>query len=207
MDYNEKVIDNLDMETLDLLATKINLTEGLLGKSKETLYEVAIDNIKNKLGKIYTDPLGQNVFFAPGNTETVESYTLHLIAGQNKLISDIRLQRVIGLILANLTIEKPWAIIVQENGRKMYLSVYKSRNSMTNSLIVGVEEGQSGRVITSTLAASQKGDKKAALRELKKRISGAKEILYIWEGLTGHSRPSSDQRASLVNANLDSSGK
>ena len=123
------------------------------------------------------------------------------------MLSDIRLQRVIGLLLATLTIEKPWAIIVQENGRKMYLSVYKSRNSMTNSLIIGVEEGQNGRVITSTLAASKKGDKKAALREFKKRISGAKEILYIWEGLTGHSRPSSDQRASLVNVNLNSSGK
>lgn len=207
MDYNVKIMDKIDMEVLDLLATKITLTEGLLGKSKEILYAVAIDDIKNKIGKIYTDPLGQKVFFAPGNTETVESYALHLIAGQNKLISDIRLQRVIGLLLANLTIEKPWAIIVQDNGGKMYLAVYKSRNSMTNSLIVGVEEGQSGRVITSTLAASQKGDKKAALRELKKRISGAKKILYIWEGLTGHSRPSSDQRASLVNANLNSSGE
>lgn len=54
--------------------------------------------------------------------------------------------------------------------------------------------------------ADKKGDKKAALREFKKRVSGADEVLYIWEGLTGRSRPSADQQASQSNAELHLSG-
>lgn len=54
--------------------------------------------------------------------------------------------------------------------------------------------------------ADKKGDKKAALREFKKRVSGADEVLYIWEGLTGRSRPSADQQASQSNVELHLSG-
>lgn len=178
----------------------------LVGKSKEELYKIAINNIEDKQGKIFTDPLGNKIYFAPGNTETLESYTLHLIAGMGKPIEGIRVQRVLGVLLADKTIQKPWAIIRQENGRKMYLSIYRGENSMTNGLIIGVEEGQDGRVVTSMLTANKKGDKKAALREFKKHVSGADEVLYIWEGLTEHSRPSSDQQASTASASLNLSG-
>ena len=48
MEYSVKIIENMDMEMFELLATQINFTEGLLGQSKETLYGLAIDNIKIK---------------------------------------------------------------------------------------------------------------------------------------------------------------
>ena len=195
-----------DTEVFDGLAEPTNINKMIVGKSKEKLYKIAIDNIKSKLGKIFTDPLGNKIYFAPGNTESIEDYALHLIAGMGKLVEDIRVQRVLGVLLSDKTIQKPWAIIRQANGRKMYLSVYRGANSMTNGLIIGVEEGQDGRVVTSMLTANKKGDKKAALREFKKHVSGADEVLYIWEGLTGHSRPSSDQQASTANASLDPSG-
>ena len=195
-----------DTEVFDNLAEPTNIDKTLVGKSKEELYKIAIDNIKGKQGKVFTDPLGNKIYFAPGNTESVEDYALHLIAGMGKLVEDIRVQRVLGVLLSDKTIQKPWAIIRQANGRKMYLSVYRGENSMTNGLIIGVEEGQDGRVVTSMLTANKKGDKKAALREFKKHVSGADEVLYIWEGLTGHSRPSSDQQASTANASLDPSG-
>ena len=195
-----------DTEVFDGLAEPTNINKMIVGKSKEELYKIAIDNIKSKLGKIFTDPLSNKIYFAPGNTESIEDYALHLIAGMGKLVEDIRVQRVLGVLLSDKTIQKPWAIIRQANGRKMYLSVYRGANSMTNGLIIGVEEGQDGRVVTSMLTANKKGDKKAALREFKKHVSGADEVLYIWEGLTGHSRPSSDQQASTANASLDPSG-
>lgn len=195
-----------DTEVFDGLAEPTNINKMIVGKSKEELYKIAIDNIKSKLGKIFIDPLGNKIYFAPGNTESIEDYALHLIAGMGKLVEDIRVQRVLGVLLSDKTIQKPWAIIRQANGRKMYLSVYRGANSMTNGLIIGVEEGQDGRVVTSMLTANKKGDKKAALREFKKHVSGADEVLYIWEGLTGHSRPSSDQQASTANASLDPSG-
>ena len=50
------------------------------------------------------------------------------------------------------------------------------------------------------------GDKKAAVREFKKRISGSKEVIY-WKGQSGHSRPSSETWASTLNAKLHPSGK
>lgn len=195
-----------DKDVFDSLAETTNIDKTLVGKSKEELYKIAVDNIKDKQGKVFKDPLGNKIYFAPGNTETLEGYALHLIAGMGKPIEDIRVQRVLGVLLSDKTIQKPWAIVRQDNGRKMYLSVYRGENSMTNGLIIGVEEGQDGRVVTSMLTANKKGDKKAALREFKKHVSGADEVLYIWEGLTGHSRPSSDQQASTANASLDLSG-
>lgn len=202
----KEVVANLQAEDVDRIAKKTNVDKQLIRKTKEELYNIALDNVNSKIGKIYNDPLNNSVYFAPGNTETVESYTLHLIAGQNKPMEDIRVQRVMGLLLADETIKNPLAIVRQNNGRKMYLAMYQGENNMTNGLVIGVEEGQDGRVVTSTLTADKKGDKKAALREFKKRVSGADEVLYIWEGLTGRSRPSADQQASQSNAELHLSG-
>lgn len=202
----KEVVANLQAEDVDRIAKKTNVDKQLIRKTKEELYNIALDNVNSKIGKIYNDPLNNSVYFAPGNTETVESYTLHLIAGQNKPLEDVRVQRVMGLLLADETIKNPLAIVRQNNGRKMYLAMYRGENNMTNGLVIGVEEGQDGRVVTSTLTADKKGDKKAALREFKKRVSGADEVLYIWEGLTGRSRPSADQQASQSNAELHLSG-
>lgn len=204
----KEVVANLQAEDVDRIAKKTNVDKQLIRKTKEELYNIALDNVNSKIGKTYNDPLNNSVHFAPGNTETVESYTLHLIAGQNKPMEDIRVrvQRVMGLLLADETIKNPLAIVRQNNGRKMYLAMYQGENNMTNGLVIGVEEGQDGRVVTSTLTADKKGDKKAALREFKKRVSGADEVLYIWEGLTGRSRPSADQQASQSNAELHLSG-
>ena len=49
-------------------------------------------------------------------------------------------------------------------------------------------------------------NKKSALRKLKRCVGGVNEIIYIWEGLTGHSRPSADQYGSLPNNKLPISG-
>ena len=206
-DETLKNISELKYEDIADLITKTDLNKQLVGKSKQELFNIARNDIKNKLGKQYFDPLNNIIYFAPGNTETVDGYTLHLIAGQGKPIEDIRVQRVLGVLLADKTITKPWAIVRQKNGRKMYLAIYQGANNMTNGLVIGVEEGQNGRVVTSTLTVDQKGDKKAALREFKKRISGADEVLYIWEGLTGRPRPSADQRASQSDAKLRPSGE
>lgn len=202
----KEVVANLQAEDVNRITKKTNVDKRLIRKTKEELYNIALDDINSKIGKTYSDPLNNSVYFAPGNTETVESYTLHLIAGQNKPMEDIRVQRVMGLLLADETIKNPLAIVRQNNGRKMYLAMYQGENNMTNGLVIGVEEGQDGRVVTSTLTADKKGDKKAALREFKKRVSGADEVLYIWEGLTGRSRPSADQQASQSNAELHLSG-
>ena len=159
----------------------------------ERLCEHAVQEIKRLASENIIDPLGDRVYFAPGATETMRDYALHLAAGQDKPLSAIRAKRVLGIALAQDTVENPFAIIQQENGRKAYLSLYTDGKDFTNNIIVGVEEGQNGRVVTSMLTADKKNDKRAAVREFKKRISSSKEILYIWEGLSGHPRPSSEQ--------------
>lgn len=202
----KETVANITPEKFSELAYKTDVDKKIVARNKEELYSLTIKNIKEKLEKVFSDPLGNNIYFSPGNTETIESYALHLIAGQGKSVDDIRVQRVLGVLLSEKTITKPWAIVRQENGRKMYLAVYRGENNLTNGLVIGVEEGQNGRIVTSTLTADKKGDKKAAIREFKKRISGASEILYIWEGLTGRPRPSADQRASQSDAKLHPSG-
>ena len=173
---------------------------------QKDIFTAALKEMEKLATEKIIDPLGNKVYFAPGKTETLESYVLHLTAGKGKPIEDIRIKRVLGLSLARETIANPLAIIVQENGRRAYLALYSDGKDFHNNIIVGVEEGQAGRVVTSTLAADKKSDKKAAVREFKKRISGSKEVLYIWEGLSGHSRPSSEPWASTLNAKLHPSG-
>ncbi|MGP1470948.1 MAG: MuF-C-terminal domain-containing protein [Schwartzia sp. (in: firmicutes)] len=173
---------------------------------EQALFDIALQEMKKLTDGKITDPLGNEVYFAPGDTETLESYVLHLIAGQGKPMEEIRAKRVLGLSLAKETISNPLAIIVQENGRLAYLSLYTGGKDFHNSIIVGVEEGQAGRVVTVMLTPDKKGDKKAAVREFKKRISGSKEVLY-WKGQSGHSRPSSETWASTLNAKLHPSGK
>jgi len=175
------------------------------GLDEQELFVVARQEIEKLAAEKIVDPLGNEVYFAPGETETMESYALHLVAGQGKPVEAIRTKRVLGLSLAKETIANPLAIIVQENGRKAYLALYAGDKEFQSSIVVGVEEGQAVRVITSMLTADKKNDKKAAVREFKKRISGSKEVLY-WEGLSGHSRPSSEAWASTLNAKLHPSG-
>lgn len=175
------------------------------GLDEQALFAVALQEMKKLTAEKIADPLGHEIYFAPGETETLESYVLHLIAGRGKQVEDIRTKRVLGLSLAKETIAHPLAIIVQENSRLAYLALYTDGTNFQNSIIVGVEEGQEGRVVTSMLTADKKGDKKAAVREFKKRISGSKEVLY-WEGQSGHSRPSSETWASTLNAKLHPSG-
>lgn len=162
-----------------------------LGEQK--LFEKAVQEVERLTTEDIVDPLGNKVYFAPGATETMQEYALHLAAGKDKQLSDIRAKRVLGIALAQDTIENPLAILQQENGRRAYLSLYTDGKDFTNNIIVGVEEGQEGRVVTSMLTADKKNDKRAAVREFKKRISSSKEVLYIWEGLSGHPRPSSEQ--------------
>ena len=175
------------------------------GLDEQALFAVALQEMKKLTAEKIADPLGNEIYFAPGETETLESYVLHLIAGRGKQVEDIRTKRVLGLSLAKETVAHPLAIIVQENSRLAYLALYTDGTNFHNNIIVGVEEGQEGRVVTSMLTADKKGDKKAAVREFKKRISGSKEVLY-WEGQSGHSRPSSETWASTLNAKLHPSG-
>lgn len=172
---------------------------------RKVLFDAALKEMEKLTAEKITDPLGNEVYFTPGATETLESYILHLTAGKGKPMEKIRGNRILGLSLAKETIIHPLAIIVQENGRRSYLALYTDGNNLHNNIIVGVEEGQEGRVVTSMLTADKKGDKKAAVRDFKKRISGSKEVLYC-EGLSGHSRPSAGTWASTLNAKLHPSG-
>lgn len=55
------------------------------------------------------------------------------------------------------------------------------------------------------LDKSSSGNK--AIRELKKHIQNAKDVLYLWKGQSGHPRPPTDQHGSLPDVGLPMSGK
>ena len=111
---------------------------------------------------------------------------------------------MLGVLLAQNTVEDPLAVVVQAgNQRRVYVSVYKGDVNYANSLIIGVEKGQDGRVVTVFMSGSKR-DKKAALRELKNRLSGenTQKVLYISDGLYGHSQPTTEHRTSLRTARV-----
>ena len=201
--YDNIVIQELEEDILD----DIN------DMSAEEQLEYTKKLLKDREGTVYLDPLGNKLYFAPGNTESLHEYAFHLIAGKEAMLandmSKIRASRVLAVILAEKTIEKPFAIVEQENGRRVCVAVYRSINNYANSIIVGVEEGQDGRIVTATIAQDKKRDKKAALREVKTRIGGerTKQVLYCRVGQSGYSRPTSSTEVSKGNIPLGSTGE
>lgn len=162
-----------------------------------------------RLGKTdIVTPLGEKVYFAPGNTEDLKAYTLHLIAGMDKSLSEIRRGRVYGLFTAEETLKDPLVILRQDNGRTFYVSLYDTKSgNMMNGIIVGVEEGQNGRVVTSIIQLDKSRTGNKAIRELKKHIRNAKDVLYLWKGQSGHPRPPTDQHGSMPDVGLPMSGE
>ena len=214
-DVHKVIVDAVQEMSIDDIPKSnfpVKLQEKLKTMENSELYEYAQNVIKEYVkNKNLIDPLGNKLYFAPGNTETIKDYALHLVAGMGKSIDDVRLKRVIGLTLAEETIKNPLAILI-ENGkgtadRKVYLSVYSDGTNYSNALIVGVEKDQEGRIITCITTADKKNDKKAALREIKKVFKTSKKVLYIRGlnnrvGLSGHSRPTSETWTSMLNAKL-----
>ena len=91
------------------------------------------------------------------------------------------------MFLAERTIKKPWAVVTQENGNKMYLAIYKQTDkNIAEQVIVAVEDGKDGAVVTS-FTTDDKGTKNASLKEFKRRIKNAKFVDY-WAPPLGHSR-------------------
>ncbi len=198
------------------------LYNDLLGMSNEELFKKAKTIVSDLVGDPknptrYTDPLGNEIYFAPGDTETLDQYTLHLAAGMGKEIKDIRAARVLGIVLAKKTIENPLAIVTEDSklhkgdarmeDREVYISSYKGVNGYANTMVIGVEKDQNGRVITSTLTVGDKRKKGKAVYEIKKVFRTSKKLLYVRgvnnrDSLSGHSRPPSDHWVSTLNAKL-----
>lgn len=149
----------------------------------------------------------------PGSTETFDEYIIHLIAGMNQPIENAKLGRVMAVSLLKKTIESPQAIVLQdprdEHGekRKVYLSVYNLYGKMAQSVIVGVERGQEGRVITSFATVDSKKDKTAALRDFKKKVLNAAEVKFLDVGPSGHPRSTAQLDGSTDDAALSVASK
>ncbi len=217
-----KKVDNAEPDKIPFIDVPIGSLEALRSLSIDDLFaraKAALSTLvrnEEEPNKSYTDPLGTEVYFAPGKTETFDTYALHLAAGQGKPLGEIRSRRVLGIMLAKQTIENPLAILIEpaQNGhgpRKLYISLFSDGKKYTSALVVGVEPGQNGRVVTSMLTADKPKDKKAAVKELKKLFRQSKKVLYlrepdIWVGQSGHSRPTSEAQVSTLNAKLHPSG-
>lgn len=216
----EKFLSQLTYESIPVFSLAKEVENEIQKSTKEELLSRAVSTVNNLIGKEIEDPLGSKLYFEPGEEGDLQKYVLHLLAGKNNGgdISNIHNRRVIALELAERTLKEPLAIIIEnardeegneivgEPGRKVYLSMYKGEGYNANSIIVEVERSEEGRVVTSFAVAGGKKDKKKALREFKKSLNAAVQILYLRTGLSGHSRLASGQTASLGNASLHTSG-
>ena len=224
IDVNDKdavveFVNKLTEDDLPTISLDAEVLKEIKTASPRELLNRAVKKINRLSGKKLIDPLGRVVYFEHGDDETVEKYALHLLAGQDKPVEEIHMRRAIALELADQTIKNPLAIIVQakrdeqgnaipnEPGRKAYIAMFKDDYLNANNIIVGVEEGQEGRIVTSFASAGDKRHKNKALKDFKKSISAAVQVLYLGLGLSGHPRPASGQRASTGDASLHSSGK
>lgn len=190
----EAALDKLTTENAPTV--KVEMTPEIAryqnGTPKDWL-KYAVNKIKSLLGEKLKDPKGGEVYLEPGNTESLEQYATHLLAGDGKNIEEATLARAYGVYLLDRTVQEPMVILLQkpkETGgerRKVYLSLYDLTDRMSGSVIVGVEEGQKGRVITS-FVAGKSGKPGKALQEFKAAIRKADEVLYEDGCLSGHPR-------------------
>lgn len=210
--------NNLAYEDIPSIETDENTIKKITSVSKQDIFAWAQEKVKSLVGKSFTDPLGNKLFFKPGNDETLQTYSLHMVAGMGKNVDHVHVRRALALELASKTLEDPIAIVTQphrnENGevdetkpgRRMYLSLFKTDYFHAGNIVVGVEEGQSGRVITSFAASSDKRHKKAALKNIQNILKTAYSVDYIRLGLSGYSRPAVRKDDSQENTLLHTSG-
>ncbi|MDO5116694.1 MAG: hypothetical protein Q4D58_11460 [Synergistaceae bacterium] len=213
----EQAVSKADVEAFVSGLTRNNanikkIDQQLVSKTNKMSAQELFDLSKKEVRRLgeaeIITPLGERVYFAPGNTEDVDSYTLHLVAGQNNPLSETKRARVYGLFAAEQTLREPLAVLRQQNGRMFYVSLFDAGGGdMMNGVIVGVEEGQRGRVVTSLVLLDKSSTGKKSMRELKKNIQNAKDVLYLWKGQSGHPRPPTDQHSSMPDVGLPMSGK
>ena len=133
--YNKEAVQELlhSMSRKDIPATEVKnfeeIKKAIGGDDPQKWLSFVEEKITLQGDNPLIDPLGNQVFLRPGNTENIATYAQHLIAGLNKPLSEARESRVVGVYLLNQTIEKPLAIVEQkpkkgkEKGRKLYLAL------------------------------------------------------------------------------------
>lgn len=173
----------------------------------EEILTNTINLVKKYMLMDITDPMGDKIHFAPPENETLEQYATHLIAGHEEKLDGTSRARALGVKLALQTIKNPMAIVLQENGRKAYLSIYNDGANHLHQMVVGVQQDEKGRVITSFVKDAKRKDKNAPLSRFKTQIAASKKVLYIRglndrQGLSEHSRPQADQWVSKLSAKL-----
>lgn len=193
----QNLLDTLTPARVRGMAEDANIPEDLDKIPKEGLLDRVKNWLKNIIGKNITDPLGNKVHFALKEGETEEDYALHLLAGKdNAGVEDVERRRAIGVMLAERTIKRPWAVVTQENGRKLYMSIYKGRSgNIAEQVVVAVEDGEDGVVITS-FPTMDRGLKNTALKEFKRRVSNAKAVDYLGTPAMGYSREARNKQTS-----------
>ena len=176
-----ELLQLLDKRSIIGRPISIDVLAQLNKMSTQQLYVYAQQQVQHYLNFMFVGYDHQaKIYFHPGNTESVAKYTQHLIAGKNSDINQIKTARVLGLILTPQTIAQPLQVIIQENNRLAYNCLYQLRfKQLSHTVIIGTENGQVGRVITSIVTIDQKRDKHASLRDVKKLCTRAKEILVV----------------------------
>ena len=124
-DEINKLLDSFTRETFP--SVKVAYTDNiksLIKGDQNDWLQYTRKKIEDLAQEDIHDPLGSKVYLAPGRGETVEEYAKHLIAGLNKPLENSTLSRAIGCQFLDKTLKKTMAILVQESGRKVYLSMY-----------------------------------------------------------------------------------
>ena len=147
-----------ELKTEDFLPDSINpdIYKGISNGTQDDVFNGTLEIVKEYINGDIEDPLGNKVHFGPAENETVEGYVLHLIAGHEEQWNEMSRSRAVGVRMVAQTIQNPMAIILQENGRRAYLSIYRDEINRLHQVIVGVQEEENGRIVTSFVKDAKK---------------------------------------------------
>lgn len=203
------------------------IPEGLQNSSKEDMYKFAQKKYNEFKGMKLVDPLGNELYFEPGSrqedAENEFTYLLHFLAGKGATsVNEIEFPRLIGFSMLDKTVTDPNAIIRQKDkideetgkvlskGRNMYVAIFDGGQQISGQVVVGVERGEAGRLVTSFVRVNSTRHKNNALDNLRDHIKNAETIYYIKDEKrrqTETAAATADQRVSQSAAELHSSGK
>lgn len=133
------------------------------------------------LNKKIEDPTGMEVFFAPGPDETDVDYARHLVAGVDKNAKP-QVERARALYLVEEAVSDPDVISIQDNGRRLYSSLFRddARNTL-HQIIAEVLPNGRARMVTSYVFKDDARSKNKAMKRFNKIFEG--EPVYVREGI------------------------
>ncbi len=185
------------------------LYEEIKAKTPKEKVEFIKSNI-NELINGVKDPLGEvaRVILDDDSQRAINGIAESFMRGHGEKVT-ISDKRVLATSIIKDTIATPDVILIQKNGRKLYMSYWQGANNMLHKVVVSTgERGDRGKIVTSHVVGDNPNNSIKSIKSLSKEIKNANEIIYVGDrlntrtGQTEYPRQPASDRVSTLDTQL-----